>query len=330
MALLALAPLAAHGQLWDILMEGGLESAVLEPGQVPAVSGRLVDHAGGPVAGAEVTVRLGAGSATSASGPDGLFRVAVPGFDGLPGTHVASISFSDGQRYGAASEHLQVLGKVLRSAELARQLDTPTAQRYLASSESDHAGDPLGLVLHRHYASLAAEHREALAAEAAESERARLSEERRALAHLALLAAVEQRSPGAGSYAGWSYDRFVSGLDESVRATIVGQLEHSAGSLDGARAAMAAVLDSGGTRADARAAYVAHLEISQEQMEMISAGLGLQAPVEASDAPQLRDSAYATAVPAVRVDPDTGRVSVSAGGVVAEFEVRGGHLTRTN
>ena len=330
LALLALAPLAAHGQLWDILLEGGLESTVLEPGQAPAVSGRLVDHAGDPVPGAEVTVRLGAVSATAVSGQDGAFRVALGGFDGLPGTHVANVSFTDGQRYGAASEHLQVSGKVLRSAELARQLDTPTAQRYLASAESDYAGDPLGLVLYRHYASMASEYREALAREAAEAESGRLAEERRAQAHIALLRAIEERAPGAGSYEGWRYDRFVSGLDKSVRGIIEGQLEHSAEALGRARAAMAAALESGGTRAEARGAYVAQLELSQEQMNRISAGLGLQTEARAGDAPELSDSASATVSPAVSVDPRTGRVSVSAGGVVAEFEVRGGQLARTN
>lgn len=330
LVLLALAPLAAHGQLWDILLEGGLESAVLERGQAPAVSGRLVDHAGDPVAGAQVTVRLGAVSATSVSGQDGSFRAVLGGFDGLPGTHVANISFSEGERRGAASEHLKVSGKALRSEEIARELQTPTAQRYLGSEESDYAGDPLGLVLHRHYASLAERYLEALEREGAESERDRLLEEARALAHAALLADLESGSPGAGSYGGWRYDRFVSGLDDSVRGIIEGQLAHSAGSLERARSAMAAVLESGGTRAEARAAYVAHLELSQEQMDMVSAGLGLDRAAEAGDEPQLSDSASAAVTPAVSVDPSTGRVSVSAGGVSAEFVVRGGQLTRSD
>ena len=330
LALLALAPAAAQGQLWDILLEGGLESQVLQPGQVPAVSGRLVDHAGDPVAGATVAIRIGSASVESSTGPDGAFRAVLAGFDGLPGTHVASMLFSDGERMGAASDRLQVSGSILRSAELARHLDTPTAQRYLASAESDYAGDPLGLVLYRHYASLAAEYERALEEEGAASLRGAVLEEQRALAHLAVLRDIEEKAPGAGSFGGWRYDRFVSGLDDSVRATIEGQLDHAASALERARSAMAAVLDGGGTRAEARAAYIAQLELSHAQMEMISAGLGKHEPVSAADEPELRDSAVATAVPAVHVDPQTGQVVVSAGGVTAEFVIREGKLERSD
>ena len=329
MALLALAPAAASGQLWDILLEGGLESAVLQPGQTPAVSGRLVDHAGDPVAGAAVSVRLGSASAVSVTGQDGSFRAVLSGFDGLPGTHVASMVFSDGQKKGAASERLQVSGTILRSAELERQLETPTAQRYLASAESDYADDPLGLVMHRHYASLAAEYRSALEKEGAASEAGVLTEERREEARLAVLRDIEEKSPGAGSFSGWRHDRFVAGLDDSVRGIIEEQLGHSSFSLERARSAMDAVLEAGGTRAEARAAYLGQLGLSQAQMEMISAGLAPETRVQGSDEPVISDSAAEVSAPAVRVDPETGRVTVSAGGVEAEFVIKDGKLSRS-
>lgn len=330
MALLVLAPAAASGQLWDILLEGGLESTVLQPGQIPAVSGRLVDHAGDPVAGAAVLVRLGSASAVSATGQDGSFRAVLEGFDGLPGTHVASMMFSDGQKQGAASERLQVSGAILRSAELARQLETPTAQRYLASAESDYAGDPIGSVMHRHYASLAAEYESALEKEGAASEIDALVAERREAARLAELRDVAEKSPGAGSFSGWRYDRFVSGLDDSVRDIITEQLGHASFSLEHARSAMAAVLEAGGTRAEARAAYLGQLGLSQAQMEMISAGLASDTQVRGSDAPSIIDSVTAVPAPAVHVDPETGRVTVSAGGVETEFVIRDGKLSRSD
>ena len=330
MALLVLAPVAASGQLWDILLEGGLESTVLQPGQTPIVSGRLVDHAGDPVAGAIVSVRLGSASAVSTTGQDGSFRAVLEGFDGLPGTHVASMMFSDGQKKGAASERLQVSGTILRSVELARQLETPTAQRYLASAESDYADDPLGLVMHRHYVSLAAEYRSALEKEGTVSEVEALVAERREAARLAELRDVEEKSPGAGSFSGWRYDRFVANLDDSVRDIITEQLGHSSFSLEHARSAMTAVLEAGGTRAEARAAYLGQLGLSQAQMEMISAGLVPDTQVQGLDTPLITDSATAVPTPAVHVDPETGRVTVSAGGVETEFVIKDGKLSRSD
>ena len=53
----------------------------------------------------------------------------------------------------------------------------------------------------------------------------------------------------AGSFGGWRYDRFVSGLDDSVRSTIGEHLDHATSALERARSAMAAVLDGGCTRA---------------------------------------------------------------------------------
>ena len=100
--------------------EGGPESQVLRPGQVPAVSGRLAGHAGDP--GAAVAVRTGSASVESSTGPDGAFRAVPAGFDGLAGTHVAGMLFPDGERMGAAGDRPQVSCTMLRSAELARQL----------------------------------------------------------------------------------------------------------------------------------------------------------------------------------------------------------------
>ena len=117
----------------------------------------------------------------------------LAGFDGLPGARVAGILF-DGERMGAGSDRLQVSGSILRSAGLARQLETPTGQRCPASAESDYAGDPPGLVPYRHYASLAAEYGRAL--KGAASMRGAVLEEQRALAHLAVLRDIEEKSPG--------------------------------------------------------------------------------------------------------------------------------------
>lgn len=330
MALLALVPAAADAQLWDILLQGGLESSVVRQGEAPAVSGRLVDHAGAPVSGASVAVRLGSESAVLAAGEDGAFRAVLGGFDGLPGTYVVNMMFSSGEKRGAASEHLQVSGAVLRSAELARQLETPTAQRYLGSDESDRAGDPLGAVMHRHYAALYKEYELALEREAAASRENELLREQMEDARLAALRDMEEKSPGAGTFSGWRHDRFVASLDSSVREIIVGQLGHASSSLERARAAMADVLDSGGTRAEARAAYLEHLGLSQAQMESISAGLPPLSSASGSDEPALIDSATAVVVPAVSVDAETGRVTVSAGGVSAEFVPGQGRLAKSD
>ena len=104
-----------------------------------------------------------------------------------------------------------------------------------------------------------------------------------------------------------------------MRTTIEGQLEHAASVLERARSAMAAVLDGGGMRA----AYIA-------QLEMMSAGLGKHEPVSAADEPELCGSAVATAVPAVHVDLQTGRVVVNAGGVTSEFVIRKGKIERSD
>lgn len=330
LALLALIPAAADAQLWDILLEGGLESAVVRRGEAPAVSGRLVDHAGDPVSGASVAVRIGSESSVLTAGEHGEFRAALAGFDGLPGTYVVNMVFSSGEKRGAASERLQVSGAVLRSAELARQLETPTAQRYLGTDEYDHAGDPLGPVMHRHYAALYKEYEQALAREAAASRENDLLREQMEEARLAALRDIEEKSPGAGTFSGWRHDRFVANLDSSVRGIIVEQLGHASLSLERARAAMAAVLDSGGTRAEARAAYLGHLGLSQAQMESVSAGLPPISSASGSDEPALSDSATAVPVPAVSVDVETGRVTVSAGGLSAEFVPGQGRLAESD
>ncbi len=81
---------------------------------------------------------------------------------------------------------------------------------------------------------------------------------------------IEEENPGAGIYAGWKYDRFVSNLDLSVKDIILNQLNYTVDVFAEAQKAMDDVLANGGTFEEARQAYFEKATISREIMESLT------------------------------------------------------------
>ena len=275
----ALAPSAApsEGVLWDLLVQSSLEDQMITVGQSPAVAGRVTDHAGMPVHDADITIRSGALAFHIKTDDTGGFEQELAGFDGLPGRYVMNIKAEHGERTGWDTLQFQVSGDVMESEILLRQIGTATAQRYIGAGEGDFADDPIGMQLYLHYRQLYADYLDAVARENEEAAAEKILDGQRELARQALRTDIEENNPGAGTYGGWAYDRFVDNLDRSVKEIIVGQLNHTTTTFRQAGELMDAVLENGGTYQEAREAYLDRLSMSQEMMNRLAAG---QSPAE--------------------------------------------------
>ena len=275
----ALAPSAApsEGVLWDLLVQSSLEDQMITVGQSPVVAGRVTDHAGMPVHDADITIRSGALAFHIKTDDTGGFEQELAGFDGLPGRYVMNIKAEHGERTGWDTLQFQVSGDVMESEILLRQIGTATAQRYIGAGEGDFADDPIGMQLYLHYRQLYADYLDAVERENAEAEAEKILDGQRELARQALRTDIEENNPGAGTYGGWAYDRFVDNLDRSVKEIIVGQLNHTTTTFRQAGELMDAVLENGGTYQEAREAYLDRLSMSQEMMNRLAAG---QSPAE--------------------------------------------------
>jgi len=253
--------------LWDLIIDVKLEQSPLYVGEIPVVSVSVTDHASKPVSGAEVKVRLYSDSITILTDTTGSFKVEFSEFDGLPGNYIVNVmaTTSDG-KIGLASTEFQVKGELLVQTRSEKILSTMEAVKYLHASPDDFAKDPIGFTLYNYYQNLQAEFLEELKSQSELDEEQQLIAEQREQSIEIAEQIIEEMNPGAGTYSGWKYDRFVSNLDHSVKDIFVNQLNYTVTMFEEAQEAFDGVLESGGTYHEARLAYYEKASISREVM----------------------------------------------------------------
>jgi len=256
--------------LWDLQISVNLEKNPLSETDIPVVFGTVTDHAGDPVPGTEVKIRLGEDSIITTADEFGSFTVEFSDFDEIPGSYIVNVYATSDDKIGLKSIVFQVKGELTVFAYTEKILSTDTAIRYLQASEEDFEKDPLGLKLYYYYQDLQAQLFEEQKEELDLIAEQQLIDEQRELSIQLANQIIEEENPGAGIYAGYKYDRFVSNLDLAVRDIIVNQLNYTVNAFAEAQNAMDEVLANGGTFEEARQAYFEKATISREIMEALS------------------------------------------------------------
>ncbi len=256
--------------LWDLQIDVKLEKNPLLVGDTPIVTGVVSDHAGKPISGAEIKIRLGQNSILSSTDAAGNFVVEFTDFDEMPGSYIVNVYATTNERIGLKSIDFQVKGELSVFSQTQKIISTPEAVKYLHSTAEDFENDPLGLKLYYHYQYLQTQFFEEQKIQLELIEQQQLINEQRALSIQLTNQIIEEENPGAGIYSGYKYDRFVSNLDDSVRDIIVNQLNYTVNVFYNAQQAMNEVLANGGTLEEARKAYYEKAAISRELMEAMT------------------------------------------------------------
>ncbi len=253
--------------LWDLIIDVKLEQSPLYVGEIPVVFVSVIDHAGKPVSGTEVKVRLYSDSVTILTDTTGSFKVKFSEFDGLPGNYIINVmaTTSDG-RIGLASTEFQVKGELLVQTRSEKILSTMEALKYLHASPDDFAKDPIGFILYNYYQNLQAEFLDEINSQTELDKEQQLIDEQRELSLEFTQQAIEEKNPEAGIYSGWKYDRFVDNLDLSVKEIFVNQLNYTVTVFEAAQEAFDEVMSNGGSYQEARLAYYEEASISREVM----------------------------------------------------------------
>ena len=257
--------------LWDLIIDVKLEQSPLYVGEIPVVFVSVTDHAGKPVSGAEVKVRLYSDSVTILTDTTGSFKVKFSEFDGLPGNYIVNVmaTTSDG-KIGLASTEFQVKGELLVQTRSEKILSTMEALKYLHASPDDFANDPIGFILYNYYQNLQAEFLDEINSQTELDKEQQLIDEQRELSLEFTQQTIEEANPGAGIYSGYKYDRFVDNLDLSVKDIIVNQLNYTVTVFEEAQAAFDEVISNGGSYQEARLAYYEKASISREVMNELT------------------------------------------------------------
>jgi len=256
--------------LWDLQISVNLEKNPLSEADIPVVFGTVADHAGKPVLGTEVKIRLGVESIITTVDEFGSFTVEFSDFDEIPGSYIVNVYATSDDRIGLKSIDFQVKGEISVFAHTEKMLSTDVAIKYLQASEEDFEKDPLGLTLYYYYQDLKAQLFEEQKEQLDLIAEQQFINEQRELSIQLTDQIIEEQNPGAGIYAGYKYDRFVSNLDLAVKDIIVNQLNYTVDVFVDAQKAMDEVLANGGTFEEARQAYFEKASISREMMEALS------------------------------------------------------------
>jgi hypothetical protein len=256
--------------LWDLIIEVNFEQNPLQVGENPVVFGSVVDHAGKPISDADIKIRLGENSILTTTDNLGVFIVEFLEFSETPGAYAVNVLATSGDKIGIKSSVFEVKGEISVSSVTEKMLSTDEAIRYLNSSIGDFENDPLGLILYNYYQDLQTKLIEEQSLQAELDRVEQLIDEQREIALQLTEEAIEEENPGAGTYSGWKYYRFIGNLDYTVKDIIVNQLNYTVTVFKQAQKAMEEVLANGGTRDEAMQAYYEKATITREVMESLT------------------------------------------------------------
>ncbi len=258
---------SSQAELWEFVVELDMEKGIVNSGDTVVVTGRVVDHAYHPTRGVEVLVRTGADTTKAFTNPDGEFKAQFVDFQRVPGTYAVNVVASWYGMTGLASTEFQVKGDVSPVSILQQQLSTDQARKYLSSNESDFEKNPIGQTLFKYYHEL----HDQLIIEIKESQKPIAEEifleQQRRIAENLRNQAIEEYKPGYGTYGGYKYENYISGLNPEIRDLIVNQLSFTQNNFFDAQKIRAAIIENGGTYEEARQAYLDRLTIPKEILE---------------------------------------------------------------
>lgn len=260
----------ANSTLWDLIIEVNLEQNPLQEGEVPVVFGSVVDHAEKPILDAEIKIRLGGNSITTTTDSLGVFAVEFLEFSEIPGSYAVNVLATSGDKIGLKSTVFQVKGEISISSVTEKLLSTDEAIKYLKASIEDFENDPIGLILYNYYQDLQTKLIEEQSLQAELDMVQQLIDEQREISLQLTQEIIEKENPGAGTYSGWKYYRFIGNLDYTVKDIIVNQLNYTVTVFEQAQIAMEQVLANGGTREEAMQAYYEKATISRELMNYLT------------------------------------------------------------
>ncbi len=256
--------------LWDLLIYMSFEKNPIHKSENPVIFGYIVDHAGKAVSNATVTIRLDKESQMIITNSSGYFKnefsmVSTPGY-----YSINVMATTEDGRIGLASENLHVLGELSVSTQSAYDLDLMNSTYFEKIKQVEGQKDPLSLTLYNYYIELQTKLAEEESKQKEIDEYQQFVQHQRNLSNQLFQQILQEENPGAGTYSGWRYDRFVDNLDLSVREIIVNQLNYTLNSFYEAQIAMDEVLENGGTFEEARQAYYSKVAVSRDMMEKMT------------------------------------------------------------
>jgi len=257
----------SEAELWELIIDLSVEKGIIHPGETVVVTGKVVNQAYKPIRGAEVFIRAGAETTKVFTDPWGDFKVEFKDFQRIPGTYTVNVISTWYGMTGLTSSQFQVKGDVSPVSVLQEKLSTDEARKYLGSKEGDFEKNPIGQTLFKYYHGLL----DKLTLEQKEVGKIQADqlfiEQQKKIANDLRNKAIEELKPNYGTYGGYQYENYISGLNPEIRDIIINQLNFTKNTFEDAQKMRNEIIANGGTIEEARLAYLEMVSIPKETLE---------------------------------------------------------------
>lgn len=257
----------SDAELWDLIVNVNVEKKAIHPGETVTVKGKIVDHSNNPVKGAEVNLRTSGDIVKIFTNSEGLFRGEFKNFQKTPGTYTINVIAVLEGKTGLTSTEVHVNGEISPVIMLEEKLSTKEATKYLNSKITDFEKDPIGQMLYNYYQNMYHELQEEKKKPISGlAEKIKINQERK-ISEKLREDAIDEFNPRAGTYQGYSYERYVNGLDPKIRDIVSEQLNFTKNTFKEAQQLRDEIIANGGTYEEARKAYLEKISIPKEELE---------------------------------------------------------------
>jgi hypothetical protein len=260
----------AEGKLWEFVIISNVNNKSIVSGDTVVISGQVVDHAYNSIRGAEVILRTGSDSVKVFTDPWGQFKAEFKDMERPAGTYPVNIVATWYEMKGLSSTSFDVKGEASKLSLLEQQLTSEQARKYLSAKEGDFEKDPIGQMLFNYYHGLLDELILEKKEELKPNEKQIRLDEQRKIAEELKRQAIDFHQPGAGTYGGYQYEDYITGLRPEIKELFINQLNFTKNTFENAQNLRAEILENGGTFEEAQKAYLEMIAIPKEILEQFN------------------------------------------------------------
>ena len=257
----------SEAKLWDFVVDIEFLKSPINEGKNPILIGTVVDHAYRPLSSIDVKLTVAGESHMLKTDGNGEFGKQIDVSELKPRTYsIHVLATNDDGKKGMARTTLEITGHTEKAAKYERQLESMEMANDLSKLRQN-SNDPISVILYQHYLKLQENAAQAKYEEMLLDVPQQKIRDARQMTYDSLLKSLDERPLVTRDFHdSTKLGKFLQNLDDDKRTLFELQLNSTKLRFLEAQNIMQDILNNGGTKNDARTAYLDYLSITQEEM----------------------------------------------------------------
>jgi len=257
----------SEAKLWDFVVDVEFLKTPINEGKNPILLGTVVDHAYRPLSNIDVRLTFAGESYMLKTDGNGEFGKQIDVTELKPRTYSIHVfATNDDGKKGMTRTTLEISGHTEKSVKYERQLESIEFANDLSKLRQN-SNDPISVILYQHYLKLQENVAQAKYEEMLLDIPQQKIRDARQMTYDALAKSLEERPLMTRDFGdSTKLGKFLETLDDDKRTLFELQLNSTKLRFLEAQNIMQDILNNGGTKNDARTAYLDYLSITQEEM----------------------------------------------------------------